>query len=123
LGTELRPGYGEYDHISITFEHKTGISGALSFADYMEGNNNYFVLRGTDGTIRYEQDKIVIMGNRNETLKLPPIDASFVMWEQCANWLSVNEKVIYGPKETLEDVEILMAINKSLNVGEKVRLV
>jgi len=80
LETEIRPGFGEYDHVLMTFANKLGINGTLSFTDYMEGNQNYFTIRGTDGTILYEQDRIVISGNTDERLELHPIDESFVMW-------------------------------------------
>lgn len=122
LGTQLRSGFGEYDFISMTFEHNSEICGTLSFSDYMTGGCNYFVIRGLDGIIRYERGKIEILGKNNETLEMPEDDASLAMWKRCADFFGETHSFSYGSKEALEDVETLEAVDRSLKTGEKVTI-
>ena len=56
LGSKIRSGFGEYDHILMAFSHPDGIKGTFSFADYLDGHNNYFIIRGTKGTIQFNTD-------------------------------------------------------------------
>ncbi len=59
----------------------------------MDGSHNYFIIRGTEGTLCYEQDKITICGNTDETIELRPTDESLVMWQKCAGWLSAGDSI------------------------------
>jgi predicted dehydrogenase len=73
-GSKIRTGFGEYDHILMTFSHPTGINGTFSFASYLDGSNNYFIIRGTKGTIQFKQDSLVINGDNTSTIDLPQSD-------------------------------------------------
>ncbi len=118
LGSKIRSGFGEYDHILMTFSHHEGINGTFSFADYMDGSNNYFIIRGTKGTIQFKHDSLVINGDNNSTIDLPQSDESLIMWQQCAEWFAGKETFVYGLKESLQDIEMLVAVDNSLKQGE-----
>jgi hypothetical protein len=40
------------------------------------------------------------------------------MWQQCAEWFAGKETFVYGSKESLQDIEMLVAVDNSLKQGE-----
>jgi len=122
LGSQIRPGFGQHDHILMTFAHPGGINGTFSFADYLDGADNYFFIRGTTGTIRFRPDGLNISGNPSGRVDLPESDSSLIMWKQCAAWFSAPETPVYGAKESLVDIGMLVAVDDSLRQGRTIAL-
>ena len=106
----------------MAFSHPDGIKGTFSFADYLDGHNNYFIIRGTKGTIQFKHDSLVINADNTNTIDLPQSDESLLMWQQCAEWLNGKETFVYGAKESLQDIQILVAVDNSLKRGDLEKL-
>ena len=122
LGSQIRSGFGQYDHILMTFAHPGGIHGTFSFADYLDGADNYFFIRGTTGTIRFRPDGLNISGDPSGRVDLPESDNSLIMWKQCAAWFSAPETPVYGSKESQVDISMLVAVDASIRQRRAVAL-
>jgi len=62
-----------------------------------------------------------ISGDPGGCVDLPP-DRSLIMWQQCAAWFSAPETPVYGTKESLVDIAMLVAVDDSIRQGRRITL-
>jgi predicted dehydrogenase len=122
LGTQIRAGFGEYDHILMTFAHPRGVHGTVSFADYLDGDNNYFLIRGTKGTISVSPTQLSISGEQPDVVELPASDRSLNMWQHVSAWFSDRQAPIFEASDSVDDIATLVAVDESLRARTQVDL-
>ncbi len=122
-GFKCRQEYGDYDYESMIFEYKNNLIGTFSDSFFLDGNRNYFNVRGTKGLAFYEEDlKITIEENsgRRNIIKIKDENPYYRMWKIFSKCLETNSKPYYTTEIALNDLQILEAIEKSLKKGIKV---
>ncbi len=123
-GRQLRPAYGEYDHIAALFQYGQGVTGMLSHSSFLPPGRNHFHLYGTSGVITVEQDRLVVEphGQPARTIELPPENAYVSMWRALHQAFQAQRDPFYTPEKALHDVAILEAINQSIKMGSRVTI-
>jgi predicted dehydrogenase len=117
--------YGDYDYESIIFEYASKLIGTLCISYYLDGNRNYFIVRGTNGLAFYDEgSKVVVEGNdgTREEIEAYEADPYYEMWKDFVSCLENNSKPYYTSERALLDIRILEAINKSLKESVKVQI-
>lgn len=115
--------YGNYDYESMIFEYKDNLIGTFCNSYYLNGNRNYFIVRGTQGLVFYKEDSIITVeknDGKRELVKVKSEDLHQRMWSDFVNCLENNLKPYYTSERAIYDLEILEAVNKSLKEGKKV---
>lgn len=123
-GVKYRQEYGGYDYESMIFEYKNNLIGTFSNSYFLDGNRNFFIVRGTEGLAFYEEDfKITVeekdSGRRN-FVEINDENPYYRMWKIFVKCLETNTKPYYTTEVALNDLQILEAIEKSLKKGIKV---
>jgi predicted dehydrogenase len=117
--------YGDYDYESIIFEYASKLIGTFCSSYYLNGNRNYFIVRGTDGLAFYDEgSKITVEENNGiaEEIEASEIDPYYEMWKDFVNCLENKSKPYYTSERALLDIQILEAINRSLKESIKVQI-
>lgn len=123
-GTQLRPEYGAYDHVAMTFQYANGTTGMLSYSSYMPPLHNHFHVYGTAGVIVIEDNSIRVE-TRDEparTIDLPSEQSYVSMWHAIAQAYQEERAPFYTPEKALQDVAILEAVDQSIAAGERVQI-
>ncbi|MDD3628847.1 MAG: hypothetical protein PHN81_03610, partial [Actinomycetota bacterium] len=92
---------------------------------YLNGNRNYFIVRGTDGLAFYDEgSKITVEENNGiaEEIEASEIDPYYEMWKDFVDCLENKSKPYYTSERALLDIQILEAINRSLKESIKVQI-
>jgi predicted dehydrogenase len=118
-GRQLRPDYGEYDHVAALFEYANGARGMLSYSTYLMPMQNQFRVYGTTGMLAVERDQIVVEAADQpaRTIELAAEHAYVVMWKAFAGAFREDHLPLYTPEKALQDVAILEAVDQSIKSG------
>jgi len=122
-GVNYRKDYGDYDYQSMILKYKGNLIGTFGISFFLDGNRNYFIVRGTKGLSFYKDDsKIIIEENsgRKETITIKDEDPHQRMWETFSKCIEKNTKPYYTTEKALDDLKILEAVKKSLKEDTKV---
>jgi len=121
-GRQLRPEYGEYDHIAALFQYRQGMSGLLSHSSYLPPGRNHFHIYGTHGVITVERDQLLVEqgGQAARSIELPKENAYVNMWRALQQAFEEQRDPFYTPEQALRDVAILEAINQAVKTGGRV---
>jgi predicted dehydrogenase len=122
LGSKIRSGFGRYDQITMMFSHLGGVHGTFSFSGYLDDGVNYFIIRGTEGTILFKENRLEVKGKNPTKIEFPSSNETLEMWRLYADWFESKNSIVYGSSESLEDVQVLLAVDASLRTGRKVVL-
>jgi len=118
-------GYGDYDYQSMVFGYGSNSIGVFSNSYYLDGKRNYFIIRGTKGLAFFEEgSEITVEENsgRKDIIKLKDEDPTYNMWKDFSNCLESNSKPYYTTERALDDLQILEAIEKSLENGTRIKV-
>ncbi len=123
-GQKVRPEYGEYDQVSMLFHYANGMTGMLSHSSCLPPTQNHFHVHGTEGVILVERDRLFIekLGASTRTIDLPADDARDAMWQAIADAYRTGQTPPYTSQRALTDVAVLEAVDRSIKVGERVRI-
>jgi len=121
-GRQLRPEYGEYDHIAALFQYGQGVTGILSYSIYLPPERNHFHVYGTNGVITVERDQLVVeqRGQSARNIELQQENAYVNMWCALHQAFEKQRDSFYTPEKALHDVAILEAINQAIKTGSRV---
>jgi scyllo-inositol 2-dehydrogenase (NADP+) len=118
-------GYGDYDYESMVFGYKNNLIGTFNNSYYLDGQRNYFIIRGTKGLVFYEEGlEITVEENsgRKDVIKLKDENPYYNMWKDFVNCLETNSKPYYTTEKALSDLQILEAIKQSLENGTRIKV-
>ena len=115
LGAQLRPGMGEYDYVLSVLAYENGVSGTFSHSGYI-CNKNYFIVRGTEGAIYDEGDKLVIESKTGdcEEICTPMPDLYKQMWLHLAEISASGETPLFTAKDATELMKVFDAMGRSI---------
>lgn len=123
-GRNLRPEYGEYDHVLMMIEYATGLRGVLSHSDYMGGTQNHYIVRGSRGLIVVERERLIVEGieGDRQIIEVPPEDVYIVMWTALAQAMQRGEEPPYTLEHGWQELRTLLAVARSIDEGRKTSL-
>ncbi len=119
VGRQLRPEYGEYDHVLMYFGYAGGLHGVFTYSEYLGGGRNYFHVRGTEGLLSIEEGRLVHCDREGRCVPVPvPQEWPHArMWQTIAAWLHGEPIACYDVRDGLRDLRILDAIARSAHAG------
>ncbi len=125
-GTELRPGFGDFDLVRMHMSYAQNVDGFFSHGAACAGGDNHFTIRGTEATIRVERDTLTIIGSDGAARELPfPAGKSHDrMWnavaaDRAGDSTYADEGAsgcIYTLGQALVDVRTLLAAERSIRL-------
>ncbi len=123
-GRNLRPEYGDYDHVLMMFEYASGLHGVLSHSDYMGGDQNRYIVRGSRGLVVVERERLTIEGIEGDRrmVDVPAEDVYVEMWTAMAAALQRGEEPPYTLEHGWQELKTLLAVARSIEEGRKVAL-
>jgi scyllo-inositol 2-dehydrogenase (NADP+) len=123
-GRNIRNEYGNYDNIVALFEYRNNLLGTFSHSFFLNGNRNYFYVRGSKG-LAFMDDTKIVEEKRNGEKKILRIDHSnlhYKMWKQLAKYFHQNREPYYTTRVALNDLNTIEMIEKSLSTGKKIEI-
>jgi scyllo-inositol 2-dehydrogenase (NADP+) len=123
-GVSLRPTFGDYDHVLMQFGHAGKLRGTLSYSSLLGSSRNYFHIRGTQGSVTVENDRLIVSrdDSATRTLELPAEDVHEQMWRALAQSIDQNREPAYPKEYALRDLAILFGVEQAIKTGAKVEL-
>lgn len=124
-GRRLRPEYGAYDHVAALFQYTEGVTGMLSYSNYLPAAHNYFHVYGTTGVMVVERERIVVKtpDQAERVVELPVENAYVTMWHALLRAFREERDPFYTPERALHDVAILEAVDQAIKTGGRVPVV
>ncbi|MBA3945048.1 MAG: Gfo/Idh/MocA family oxidoreductase [Herpetosiphonaceae bacterium] len=118
-GRKLRPEYGEYDHVAMTFQYGNGAVGLLSHSTYLPAVQNHFHVYGSRGVIAVESNRLVVnKPDQPQRMIEQPVEQSYAaMWQAFARAVRDDHPPYYTPERALTDVAILEMVDRSIKKG------
>ena len=115
-GRKLREGYGEYDQVAAFMRYDNGLTGMLSFSQWMPPMQSHFHIHGTRGILVFEPRQLIIqvLGQPDRVIGLPEGDGRMAMWRAIAAAFTGGADPHYTLKRALNDVALLEAIDRSI---------
>lgn len=122
---KFRPGYGEYDQVTMVFQYNNGLVGMLSHSDCLFEAQNHFHIHGTQGIISWTPNRIVIQkpDQPEHTIDLPAENPYTNMWQALARAWQENSAPYYIPEKALRDVMVVEMIAHSIKTGQRAEVV
>ncbi len=123
-GVSLRPTFGEYDHVLMQFGYAGRLRGTLSYSSLLGAGRNYFHIRGTEGLVTVEDDRLIVARDdgATRTVELPAEDAHEQMWRALAQCIAQDREPEYSKECALRDLAILFGVERAIKTGDKVLL-
>ena len=120
-GRNLRPNFGEFDHVLALFEHDHGVRGSFSWASVLSGRKDYFHIRGTQGILSLERGQTVIDLNDGSSRTIPHArERDYVaMWRALMAAIAQGREPYYTKERALDTLKTLLAIQRSAQTGAK----
>jgi scyllo-inositol 2-dehydrogenase (NADP+) len=122
---KFRPGYGEYDQVTMMFQYHNGLVGMLSHSDCLFEAQNHFHIHGNGGIISWTPDRIVIQkpGRPEQTIVLPAENPYANMWQALARAWQENSEPYYSPEKALRDLMVVEMVAHSIKSGQRAEAV
>lgn len=123
-GKQLRPEYGDYDHIAALFQYANGSTGMLSYSSYLAPLQNHYRIYGSTGALYIERNQITVEkpGQEVQVIEVPAENAYLSMWQAFAAAFQSQNEPFYTPERAVHDVAILEAVAQSIKSGERVQI-
>jgi predicted dehydrogenase len=124
-GKQLRPEYGEYDHVVMIFQYGNGVTGVLSHSSYLPPLQNHFYVYGTQGVITVAWERLVVkkQDQSERVIELPSENAYQNMWRALARAFEEGKEPYYTSERALADVAILETVDKAIKAGQRLRII
>lgn len=124
LGRNLRPNYGEYDHVLMLLEHANSVRGSFSWASVLSNRKDYFHIRGTQGILSLERGQTVIDLNDGSSRTIPHVRERdyLAMWRALMAAIAEGREPYYTKERALDTLKTLLAIQHSAQTGSKVTI-
>jgi scyllo-inositol 2-dehydrogenase (NADP+) len=124
-GHNLRPDYGEYDVVLMLFEHPGALRGMFSYSDYLGGERNYMLIRGTEGLLAFDRRRLTLSDREGHErpIDVPEENTHRRMWRDiaaCTRDLDDSGRsdvCCYGIAEGLRELRTLEAVDRSAHSG------
>ncbi len=112
----LREGFGEFDLIESMLRYRRGVMGTLSHASALPSGGNYTVLRGTEGTISFTGDGLLVRtaDGVNESLPVEGRGSHDRMWDAVLEAARAGRESEYTVADGLADVRTLLSVERSI---------
>jgi hypothetical protein len=122
-GRQLRPEYGEYDHIATLFHYRQGVAGLLSHSSYLPPMRNHFHIYGTDGVIAVEKERLVVerRGQPARSVEITPENAYNSMWRALHQAFVERRDPFYTPEKPSRMSQFLRPSTTRSRVGAACR--
>ena len=124
-GKQLRPEYGEYDHVVMMFQYSNGVTGILSHSSYLPPLQNHFYVYGTQGVITVAWERLVVkkQAQPERIIELPSENVYQNMWQALVKAFEEGKEPYYTPERALVDVAILETVDKAIKAGQRLRII
>jgi scyllo-inositol 2-dehydrogenase (NADP+) len=121
-GRQLRPEYGEYDHIAALFQYAQGVSGMLSYSSTLPPERQHYHIYGTHGVITVEQGRLIVEQRDQpaQVVELPKENAYVSMWRALHQAFVEQRDPFYTAEKALQDVAILEAVSQAIKTSGRV---
>jgi predicted dehydrogenase len=121
-GRQLRPEYGEYDHVAALFQYASGVAGMISHSSCLAQAHNHYFVHGTAGMLSVEHNQIVLEkpSQPARVVELAAENAYASMWNAFVGAVRDQSEPRYTPERALHDVAILEAIDHAIKSGTRV---
>jgi len=108
----------------MMFEYASGLHGVLSHSDYMGGDQNRYIVRGSRGLVVVERERLTIEGIEGDRrmVDVPAEDVYVEMWTAMAAALQRGEEPPYTLEHGWQELKTLLAVARSIEEGRKVAL-
>jgi predicted dehydrogenase len=123
-GRKLREGYGEYDHVITFLQYANGLTGVLSFSQWMPPMQSHFHIHGASGIVVVESDRLVVQKKDvlEHIIPLPGGDGRSAMWRAFADAFQGGREPRYTPEQAMRDVALLEATSQSIKCKQRMML-
>jgi len=117
---KFRPGYGQYDQVTMMFQYDNGLVGMLSHSDCLFEAQNHFHIHGSRGVISWSPDRIVVQKPElpERIIDLSADNPYANMWQALAKAWQENSEPFYTAEKALRDVMIVDMANQSVKTGQ-----
>jgi scyllo-inositol 2-dehydrogenase (NADP+) len=121
-GSKLRPGFGEYDHLLMSFVYSDKFKASVSHSGYLGGHRGYFYIRGTMGLIVVEDSRIIVEAKNGESriIEIAEENLSEKVWLDIIRAKSEGTTATFTSNDAVLGIKILESIEKSVRSGNKV---
>jgi predicted dehydrogenase len=118
---KFRPGYGEYDQVTMMWQYADGLVGMLSHADCLFEAQNHFHIHGSRGIISWSPDRMVVQkpAQPDRIVDLPAENPYATMWQALAGAWREGRELKYTAEKALRDVMIVEMTNQSIQTGQR----
>ncbi|MFP3895348.1 MAG: Gfo/Idh/MocA family protein [Anaerolineales bacterium] len=123
-GRQVRPTHGEFDHVLMLFEYDSGVRGSFSHGAVLNRHRNHFYIRGTQGILSIERERLVIDYNDDSqrVIERPPERAHEAMWRALVDAVAEGHEPYYTKERAFQELSILLAIQRSIREHGRVRV-
>jgi len=123
-GQQLRPDYGEYDHVVMMFQYASGAVGLFSHSAYLAPLKNYFYIHGQAGVIVVEPHQLLVQkpNQPDRVIPLASENAYTTMWQALAHAWQTGTDPYYTAAKALADVATLAAVDQSIKTGQRIQI-
>lgn len=119
---KFRPGYGEYDQVTMLLHYANGVVGMLSHSDCLFEGQNHFHIHGDLGLISWTPERMVLQkpGEPDRLIEWPAEVAYTNMWQALAQAWHSGTQPYYTAERALRDVMVVETIYQSLQTGQRI---
>ncbi|RIK38730.1 MAG: hypothetical protein DCC55_20160 [Chloroflexi bacterium] len=123
-GRQLRPEYGDYDHVSVMFHYTGGAVGVLSHSTCLPPMHNHFHVHGAEGVIMVERNRLVVEKENqpDRIIDLPAENVRTNLWQALATAVRERREPYYTAEMALHDVAILEMVDRSIKNGQRMQI-
>jgi predicted dehydrogenase len=117
---KFRPGYGEYDQVTMLLQYEDGLVGMLSHSDCLSEAQNHFHIHGSQGVISWTPERIVIQkqDRPEQAIDLPAENPYTSMWHALADAWQGRAQLAYTPEQALRDLMVIELAGQSIKSGQ-----
>jgi predicted dehydrogenase len=103
-------------------QHRNGVFGVFTHSGFLNGERDYFIVRGTEGLVYLDGKEFVVeeKNGRREDLPRPSQSPHQAMWNHLTDCLSDLRPAQYSARDALREIETLAAVEEAARSGESV---
>jgi predicted dehydrogenase len=108
----------------MQFGYAGKFRGTLSYSSLLGAGRNYFHIRGAEGLVTVEDDRLIVTRDDGATRTVEWLaeDMHEQMWRTLAQCIAEKREPAYPPESALRDLAILFGVERAIKTGEKVPL-